>query len=106
MHSIREIAQAQFPFLPMTLLLKDPFLTYEHITSAQQPLLVFHGTNDQLIPINSGQRLFELAAEPKQFNAVKGAGHNNLFDYGVVESMGKFLDTLTSLPPVPRRTLE
>jgi len=91
MHSIREIAESQYPFLPMKLLLKDPFLSFEHIARVQRPFLVFHGSDDQAIPISSGKRLFELANEPKQFVVIEGAGHNNLFDFGIVKLMDEFL---------------
>jgi len=91
MHSIREIAESQYPFLPMQLLLKDPFLTFEHIANVQQPLLVFHGSNDEAIPITSGKRLFDLANPPKLFKTVDGAGHNNLFDFAIIELIEKFL---------------
>ena len=91
MHSIREIAQDQYPFLPINLLLKDPFLTFEHIGDVEEPILVFHGSEDQSIPIESGKRLFALANEPKQFHTIEGAGHNNLFDFKILEILDRFL---------------
>ena len=91
MHSIREIAKMQYPFLPIKLLLKDPFLTYEHIPNVDEPLLVFHGSDDQAIPIDSGKRLFALANEPKRFHTIDGAGHNNLFYFEIIELLDQFL---------------
>ena len=91
MHSIREIAKAQYPFLAIGLLLKDPFLTFEHIGDVDEPVLVFHGSADQAIPIDSGKRLFALANEPKQFHTIDSAGHNNLFDFGIIELLDQFL---------------
>ena len=43
------------------------------------PLLVIHGKRDNTVPFKYGQRLFELAAEPKEALFLPGASHNNLF---------------------------
>ncbi|NOX50332.1 MAG: alpha/beta hydrolase [Gammaproteobacteria bacterium] len=98
MSSIREIAQSQYPFLPVKLLLKDPFLTVDFIGRVHFPLLIVHGTADAVIPISSGQKLFELANEPKVFHAVKDAGHNNLYDFHLVDILHTFLES----PPSSR----
>lgn len=92
MSSIREIAQMQYPYLPVGMLLKDPFLTIEYIADVDMPLLVIHGSEDEAIPISSGQKLFELANEPKIFHTVEGAGHNNLSDYQLATIVHSFLE--------------
>ena len=43
------------------------------------PFLVIHGDQDQIVPLHHGQRLFELAKEPKQLWIVKGGGHIEAF---------------------------
>lgn len=48
------------------------------IHKVQSPLLIIHGTRDEVIPFALGQKLFALAREPKEFWAVEGAGHNDL----------------------------
>ncbi len=93
MSSVREIAQSQYPFLPVELLLKDPFLTVDYIARVQLPLLVVHGTADTVIPISSGRKLFEMANEPKIFHAVQDAGHNNLYDFHLVDILHTFLES-------------
>ncbi|MBI5228726.1 prolyl oligopeptidase family serine peptidase [Candidatus Micrarchaeota archaeon] len=40
------------------------------------PLLIIHGTNDELIPIEHARKLFEVANEPKELVEIKGADHN------------------------------
>lgn len=91
MNSILEIAQGQYPFLPVRWLIKDPFLSSDHIAQLGAPLLVIHGSNDRLIPLASGQALFNAAQEPKSFHIVAGGGHNNLYDYPVVDIIQGFL---------------
>jgi fermentation-respiration switch protein FrsA (DUF1100 family) len=39
------------------------------------PLLLIHGTDDRVIPLSHGERLFALAREPKTFIRVPGGGH-------------------------------
>ena len=50
---------------------------------SMQPLLVVHGTDDQTIPVRYGQRLFEIAREPKQLALIEGAMHGNLWENGL-----------------------
>jgi hypothetical protein len=39
------------------------------------PLLVLHGDQDAVVPVQEGKRLYEAAKEPKQLWVVPGAGH-------------------------------
>jgi fermentation-respiration switch protein FrsA (DUF1100 family) len=43
------------------------------------PLLIIHGDHDPIVPLNHGQRLYELAREPKQLWVVSGGGHIQAF---------------------------
>lgn len=91
MYSVLERAEATYPFLPVRRLLQDTWLSSEYIEQIDMPLMVIHGTADQLIPMESGFRLFDKAAEPKEFNGIKDAGHNNLYSYDIVPIIQRFL---------------
>jgi abhydrolase domain-containing protein 17 len=41
-------------------------------------VLIIHGTDDEIIPVAHGQRLYEAAPGPKEAFWVPGAGHNDL----------------------------
>jgi fermentation-respiration switch protein FrsA (DUF1100 family) len=59
------------------------------------PLLYFHGDRDGVIPYELGRRLFDIAPEPKAFETVHGAGHNDLTQIGgrpYFERIRRFLD--------------
>jgi hypothetical protein len=45
-------------------------------------LLFIHGSDDSIIPIQLGRKLFEAAREPKQFHVISGADHNDVFWVG------------------------
>ena len=101
MSSIQEIAQLQYPYLPIAMLLKDPFLSIDFISDVKMPILFVHGTEDEAIPMDSGRRLFEAANHPKLFHAVDGAGHNNLYDFNTIDVVHSFIvDRYGDIGPV------
>ncbi|HSJ06096.1 MAG TPA: alpha/beta hydrolase [Longimicrobiales bacterium] len=56
----------------------DPFPNIVHIRGVRRPVLVIHGTRDEVIPFAHGRRLHDAAPGPRVFYAVEGAGHNDL----------------------------
>ena len=55
----------------------DKFNNLRNIKKIDCPVLIIHGTDDRIIPIWHGQRLFEKANEPKLNLWVENAGHND-----------------------------
>lgn len=68
-HAVSPLGRV-FPF--------DRFHTARRLQDVRAPVLVIHGTEDEVIPIAVGRRLFHLARKPKQALWVDGAGHNDL----------------------------
>ena len=61
---------------PLALLVSDAFSPMKSIASiAPVPLLVIHGTADQVIPIEHGRQVFAIANEPKTLWVIKNAQH-------------------------------
>jgi pimeloyl-ACP methyl ester carboxylesterase len=59
------------------------------------PLLAFHGDRDEVVPYELGRVLFEAAPEPKAFETLAGAGHNDTVAVGgrpYLLRIGAFLD--------------
>ena len=56
----------------------DRFPNLRHIRQVRAPVLVIHGTEDEVIPISHGRRLYEAAVAPKQAVWIEGAHHNDL----------------------------
>ncbi len=54
----------------------------------------FIRTSDPAIPIRFGERLFGMANEPKQFVRFPGGGHENLDDFGAIETARQFIGAL------------
>jgi uncharacterized protein len=89
--SIADVAAAAFRFLPVRWLIRDGFRSDERIARVSAPLLIMHGERDPTIPIGFGERLFALAHEPKQFVRFSEGGHNDLDDYGAIETARHFI---------------
>ncbi len=61
------------------------------------PVLVIHGTEDEVVPFRLGRRLFDLAPGRKAFAAIQGGGHNDLLALHGEELWGavqRFLATI------------
>ena len=89
--SIVDIAGSLFRIVPVRWLIRDQFRSDQRIGRVSAPLLIMHGARDATIPIGFGERLFALAHEPKQFVRFPDGGHDNLEDYGAVETARDFI---------------
>jgi abhydrolase domain-containing protein 17 len=78
------------PILPF-----DRFPSYRRIAHVHCPVLIMHGTADRVIHYWHGEKLFQLANEPKQFVAVQGAGHND-FDPAITQIYSRALTEFAS----------
>jgi fermentation-respiration switch protein FrsA (DUF1100 family) len=61
----------------------------------RSPLLCFHGDRDDIVPLALGRRLFDAAPEPKAFETLAGAGHNDTLQVGgraYLARVRRFLD--------------
>jgi fermentation-respiration switch protein FrsA (DUF1100 family) len=67
------------------------------IDGVRAPLLFFHGDRDEVVDLSLGRRLFERAPEPKAFELLPGAGHNDTIVVGgaaYFRRIGRFLDSV------------
>lgn len=87
-----DVAGSLFPIVPVSLLMLDQFHSDRRIAQVRAPLLVMHGANDEAIPITFGERLFTLAHEPKQFVKFPGGGHDNLDNFGAIDTARQFIN--------------
>jgi hypothetical protein len=71
--------------------MRDQFRSDQRIARVTAPLLIMHGDRDLVIPITAGERLFALAHEPKQFVRFAEGGHDNLDDFGGMETARRFI---------------
>lgn len=77
--SLPDVAARAFGFLPVRLLMRDRFDSLARAPELKVPTLIIHGTRDQVIPFELGQRLSQ-AIGGARLLAVEGADHNDLWD--------------------------
>jgi fermentation-respiration switch protein FrsA (DUF1100 family) len=98
--SLVDVGSLHYPILPVSLLLTNRYDSISKIGEVGCPKLFIHGTDDELIPIEMGLRLFDAALEPKLFMETPG-GHNSAgFTYSpaFAEQLAKFLSANLSGP--------
>ncbi|MBI5264382.1 MAG: alpha/beta hydrolase [Bradyrhizobium sp.] len=89
--STADVAAALLKVVPVGLLMRDQFHSDQRITRVMVPLLVMHGGSDLAIPISFGEQLFALAREPKQFVRFPAGGHDDLDQFGAIETARRFI---------------
>jgi fermentation-respiration switch protein FrsA (DUF1100 family) len=71
-----DIGKALYPRLPVRLFSRFHYDSVRKVASLTMPKLFAHSRQDDFIPFELGQKLFEAAAEPKEFVEMNG-GHND-----------------------------
>lgn len=98
--SVMAVASSRYPYLPVSLLMRDRFRSDLLMGKVGVPKLFLHGDNDQAVPLASGQALFELAAEPKRFSLQKGHDHQDIWSSAAIAEIVAFIDASVSGYPV------
>ena len=92
----------RIPLLPF-----DKFPNYKYIRHIHSPVLIMHSHADSVIPFWHGQKLFDLANQPKHSFWATNADHNDMdLAKGYLEAIQAFAATLgkaepASPPPLP-----
>jgi fermentation-respiration switch protein FrsA (DUF1100 family) len=89
------VAQAQYPFLPIAPLIRDPFRSDLRISGAKQPKLFIHGRRDTIIPLSSSAALYRIAPEPKRMLIYDAAGHNDIWNDRLTAEIVRFVEVTT-----------
>jgi fermentation-respiration switch protein FrsA (DUF1100 family) len=80
--SIEAVAKLFYGGLPVHWLLGSDFRLLDRLPQLSLPKLIIHGDQDDIIPLELGQQVFEAAKPPKSLYVVKGADHNNTYQIG------------------------
>ncbi|HEX7535362.1 MAG TPA: alpha/beta fold hydrolase [Syntrophales bacterium] len=81
--NMRDLAGYHYPLMPGVLvawILKYPMRTDLWIADVPCPVYLFHGTEDDVVPYNSSERLLKLIKTQSRLITIPGGGHNNLSD--------------------------
>ena len=95
--SMVELSKIYYPYLPVSLLLKDRYDSINKISKITFPKLVMHGDKDNIVPFSMGKRMFESFSEPKFSYFKSGDDHMMDFDQELLGNIKNFINELTSI---------
>lgn len=86
-----DLAPAYLPpgFAPA--LMVDHYDSLSKIAAVTAPLLIVHGEDDGVVPVDMGRRLLQTAHADAEGVFIPAAGHNNIWDRGGSDAVLRFL---------------
>ncbi|SNX60331.1 hypothetical protein SAMN06296273_1793 [Nitrosomonas ureae] len=98
--AVSDLATQIYPFLPVRWINRFEYNTLESLQSVTCPVFIAHSPQDEIVPFQHGQRLFQTVSRPKQFLTLQG-GHNNGFIFmqpAWQKALGTFMDEHLASP--------
>jgi len=78
-YSMEALASADYPYLLVSLLLKDRYRNFESATKITAPLVLLHGDQDGIVPLADSQKLFKvIPGNRKTLIEVQGGNHSTV----------------------------
>jgi len=97
-YSLSTLAGNYLFFLPVNLLAKYNIASNEQLKRSEEPVLIFHGTSDELIPVDNMARLLQYTKTSDKLYMVEGATHNTIPEFSLyhhaLDSMLKAVDSV------------
>lgn len=78
---LKNVVPLYFRFMLHLIPLRHAFRSNERISGIDCPILIMHGTQDQVVPLSSAMGLKPLLKATDQFVVIKGGRHNNLLRF-------------------------
>ena len=92
--SMVNMGKKYYPFFPVSFLLKDKFESYKKINKIPVPILVIHGKVDKIVPYTMGEKMYELANQPKFFYSQEYGDHMVEYDAKLLKVLEQFIKSL------------
>jgi len=92
--SMIEAAKNFYPYIPVSLLLKDKYDNQNKIKNINTPVLVMHGEVDQIVPFWMGKKIYEIANQPKYSHFTKFDDHMMEYDEKLLYALKTFFKSL------------
>ncbi len=78
-YSLTDVVKHAYPYVP-TFMLKYKLETNQFIKDCKMPVVIFHGSDDEVIYYHSSVKLKDLFKEMDTLITLKGQGHNGMTD--------------------------
>ena len=92
--SMVKAAKNFYPYIPVSLLLKDKYDNQKKIKNIKIPVLVMHGEADQIVPFWMGKKIYEIANEPKYSYFTEYDDHMMEYDEKLLFVLKAFIRSL------------
>lgn len=90
--SLNHMADIKFPYLPSAkYLVLNRFDSINKIAKVNAPVLFIHGGKDAIVPAEESMKLYQAAREPKHIITIPEAGHMDVPDTIIIQSMRDFI---------------
>jgi alpha-beta hydrolase superfamily lysophospholipase len=101
--SILEISKSMYPTMPISILLKHPFMSTEYVKELSCPTIVLYGTEDRIVPPENTLNLVKHFKQKPILIEIVGASHNRIDSYSAYRDQIKnFIQATTSQANQPR----
>jgi uncharacterized protein len=92
--SLQNVAQANYPWMPIGLMLDDKFESWRRAPTLAMPVTLLVAAQDRLIPPSHAQALASKFPRPPSVVTIAGAGHNDISTKpGYAEAMRAAFDS-------------
>ena len=89
-----DVAKTFYPYIPVSLVLKDKFENKKKMKNISSPILVMHGELDQIVPFRMGEKIYKIANNPKYSYFTKYDNHMMEYDENLIRALESFLKSL------------
>ena len=96
--SAADMASSAYPFLPfLGKLIRTKLDSRSKIGSITIPSLYIHGSDDSIVHMDLGRKLFEAAGGQKSLYIIEGAGHNDTYIVGGEQYLARLVNFLATV---------
>jgi hypothetical protein len=100
--NVSAVVQHRLHGLPLALFVRNRFDNLERVRRLKVPLLVMHGSKDDMVPLGQAEAVFNAAPKPKEFCLIEGGGHGEASDpasEAYYEALRRFCDRCAGREP-------
>jgi pimeloyl-ACP methyl ester carboxylesterase len=101
--SIVDLATLHYPYLPARWLMTDRYETLQSAGRVTAPVLIVHGEEDDVIPVEMGRRVAAALQGPVKVATFPGAGHSDHYLFGSYEAIYTWLAVHFPMRPATGR---
>ena len=79
--SLRDMARRRHPALTLGgWMVRSRYNSLSYVGDIGRPLLILHGADDDIVPVEQARKLYAAAEEPKEYAEIAGVGHLDIGD--------------------------